>query len=50
MELIDLAREPSIDSSPFAAIGPLLLHNVANFAEGFRCEAFQNIAGVRIEA
>ena len=39
-----------IDSSPFAAIGPLLLHNEANLAEGFRCEAFQNTAGARIKA
>ena len=28
---------------------PLLLNNVANVAEGFRCEALQNTAGARIE-
>ena len=39
-----------IDSLLFTAIGPLLLNNVKNFAEGFRCDAFQNTAGVRIEA
>ena len=27
----------------------LLLNNVENFTEGFRCEAFQNTAGVRIK-
>ena len=41
---------PIIDSWPFAAIGPLLLNNVVNFAEGFRCEVFQKTAGARIEA
>ena len=35
--------------SPFATIGPLLVNNVENFAEGFRCEDFQNTAGARIE-
>ena len=33
-----------------AAIGPLLLNNVENFAEGFRSEAFQSTVGARIEA
>ena len=31
-------------------IGTLLLNNVENSAEGFRCGAFQNTAGARIEA
>ena len=33
-----------------AAIGPLLLNNMENFAEGFSCEAIQNTASARIEA
>ena len=37
-----------IDSSLFGAIGPLLHNNVENFAEGFRCEAFQNAASASI--
>ena len=32
---------------PFAVIGPLFLNNVENFAEGFRCEAFQNTAEIQ---
>ena len=32
------------------AIGPLLLNNVDNFAEGCWSEAFKNTAGARIEA
>ena len=39
-----------MDSSPLATIGPLILNNVEIFAESFRCVAFQNIAGARIEA
>ena len=31
-------------------IEPLLLNSVENFAEGFKCETFQNTAGARIEA
>ena len=31
-------------------INYLLLNNVENFSEGFRCEAFQNTTGARIEA
>ena len=46
-----IAAVPSvIASSPFAVIGSLLLNNMHNFVERFRCEAFQNTAGARIEA
>ena len=34
----------------FVTVGLLLLNNVENFAEEFRCEAIQNTAGARIEA
>ena len=42
------AHQLSIRS--IAAIGPLLLNNAENVAEGFRYEAFQNTAGARNEA
>ena len=34
----------------FVAIGPLVLHNVEDFVDGFSYEAFQNTAGAIIEA
>ena len=43
------AVSASVNDDHQLSIGPLLLNNVKNFADGLRCEAFHNTAGARIE-
>ena len=48
--LLGLTEENTAAVSIRRRSQPLLLNNVENFAEGFRCKAFQNTAGGGIEA